>query len=97
MPRCYPSKKSLNIGVAKATTTTSIGRALDTKRPADKRIGGEWKTPGVQHHHLSYTAQQQIKEDTTGPGSPTEASVAPIYYNGTHEIKAGKLTSTFLV
>lgn len=60
---------------------------------------GEWKTTAVQRKKLLNTTraivQQQCKDDDVGPTSPTEATVAPIYYNSNaHETKTGKLVQT---
>lgn len=51
--------------------------------------GGEWKTPTQNKPHTA-AVQQQNKDETLGPVSPTEASVAPIYYNSSQETNAGE-------
>lgn len=46
----------------------------------------EWKSTMIQRKKLmnstNAAAQQQCKTKATGPTSPTEATIAPIYYNG---------------
>ena len=76
-------------GGAAVTATNVLGG-----RRKQHHNGGEWKGPAQQKSH---TTLQQSKEETPGPVSPTEASVAPIYYNNTHENKDGKLTFFFCV
>lgn len=47
----------------------------------------EWKSTTIQRKKLlnstNAAVQQQCKNKTNGPTSPTEASIAPIYYSGT--------------
>lgn len=49
-------------------------------------IDGEFKSTIMQRKKLinttNATPQQQYKTKSTGPTSPTEATIAPIYYNG---------------
>lgn len=67
------------------------------EKPEKQQGGGEWKTPSLQRPHSAQLVQQQNKEDTPGPVSPTEASVAPIYYNNTHENKNGKCQKFYII
>lgn len=52
---------------------------------------GEWKTAAVQRKKLLNTTSAAVhqQEDPSCPTSPTEGTVAPIYYNSNaHETKA---------
>lgn len=63
---------------------------------------GDWKLTLMQRKRLenstNATAQQQCKTKASGPTSPTEATIAPIYYNGnTNNTRNGKfLLSPYL-
>lgn len=57
---------------------------------------GDWKVTLMQRKRLENSTnatvqQQQCKTKVTGPTSPTEATIAPIYYNGnTNNTRNGK-------
>lgn len=62
---------------------------------------GDWKVTLMQRKKLenstNATVQQQCKTKVSGPTSPTEATIAPIYYNGnTNNTRNGKVYHIFI-
>lgn len=96
MPRCTSvSKKSVK----------SLSKMMKTGRPirltdssGNSSSSGKWKTLYTERRSRFDAEERKIvvyeeeKEENgdDGPISPTEACVAPIYYNSTLEIKPGK-------
>lgn len=77
-------------------TSVASGNGIDDSFVCGRR---ELKATAVQSKKLvngtRAAVQRQCKDDSTGPTSPTEATVAPIYYTNAnaHEPKMGKATS----
>lgn len=84
------SNSSSNNGM----TTVGNGNSIDGSNLVSGR--SELKATAVQSKKLvngtRAAVQRQCKDDNTGPTSPTEATVAPIYYTNAnaHEPKMGK-------
>lgn len=77
-------------------TSIASGNGIDGSHICGR---SELKATAVQSKKLvngtRAAVQRQCKDDNTGPTSPTEATVAPIYYTNAnaHEPKMGKATS----
>lgn len=66
-------------------------------RSSNAIANGDWKLTLMQRKRLENStnaaAQQQSKTKASGPTSPTEAAIAPIYYNGnTDNTRNGKIS-----
>lgn len=85
-------------GSSNGTGMTSVasGNGIDGRLVCGR---SELKATAVQSKKLvngtRAAVQRQCKDDNTGPTSPTEATVAPIYYTNAnaHEPKMGKATA----
>lgn len=74
MPRCYTIKKTNG-------QQPVAQQYFKAKDDATSLI--YWQNAPLRKLGGSNSAIQRKKKDDAGPVSPTEASVAPIYYNGT--------------
>lgn len=81
------------------TNATATNRQNNNCNNSNRRNGshGEWKTPTISSAHQKFPQRKLLaekrntnKDVTACPVSPTEGSVAPIYYNNTHETNTGE-------
>lgn len=95
-----PNRQNVaTVSKSKTNATVTNRHNNNNNNISNRRNGsnGEWKTPTISSAHQKFPQRKSLaekqntnKDVTTCPVSPTEGSVAPIYYNNTHETNTGE-------
>lgn len=80
------SKNTVDGRHSRINRESTVGNSISSRSNRSNQANSEWKSTVMQRKKLENStnaaAQQQCKIKATGPTSPTEATIAPIYYNG---------------